>query len=324
MPRSHSSGSPPPSGPAAAQKRSTSVGRVEHQERPALAEARARCAHRVREHPVHAPPGRPARAAYRRTILRRRTTPGTPWRRSCPLCLTSSRCGATSRRSARSATSGGYFRQPFTPAERECQAWFLEEAATARDLDRRAATRRQRGRLVAARPGPLAARRADRLAPRLGPRRRRVRRPARRGLARSRRSTCCASAASCRPSRSASGCSSRRRGPASGSPAWARGWPPERRPGSRPRRCATATGSRSTRGRGRRRPRPGRRPAPAGARRRRLRRAARRAGPRPRRPGRRGRRGQRDLAARPLPLRLHRRGQPRRARRAWRTATTRC
>lgn len=33
----------------------------------------------------------------------------------------------------RSASSGGYFRQPFTPAERECQAWFTE-AAVDRDL----------------------------------------------------------------------------------------------------------------------------------------------------------------------------------------------
>jgi N-carbamoyl-L-amino-acid hydrolase len=29
----------------------------------------------------------------------------------------------------RSATSGGYFRQPFTAAERECHAWFAEQAA---------------------------------------------------------------------------------------------------------------------------------------------------------------------------------------------------
>lgn len=34
----------------------------------------------------------------------------------------------------RSATSGGYRRQPFTSAERECRAWF-DEAALARDLD---------------------------------------------------------------------------------------------------------------------------------------------------------------------------------------------
>src|SRR3954452_8370902 len=27
----------------------------------------------------------------------------------------------------RSATSGGYFRQPFTTAERECHAWFVEQ-----------------------------------------------------------------------------------------------------------------------------------------------------------------------------------------------------
>jgi beta-ureidopropionase / N-carbamoyl-L-amino-acid hydrolase len=34
----------------------------------------------------------------------------------------------------RSATSGGYFRQPFGSAERECTAWFLEQC-TGRDLD---------------------------------------------------------------------------------------------------------------------------------------------------------------------------------------------
>src|SRR4051794_17985848 len=34
----------------------------------------------------------------------------------------------------RSAASGGYFRQPFGSAERECHAWFLEECAR-RDLD---------------------------------------------------------------------------------------------------------------------------------------------------------------------------------------------
>src|SRR5690606_19044014 len=28
----------------------------------------------------------------------------------------------------RSASSGGYFRQPFTPAERELDAWFAEQA----------------------------------------------------------------------------------------------------------------------------------------------------------------------------------------------------
>ena len=79
-------------------------------------------------------------------------------------------------------------------------------------------------------------------------------------------------------------------------------------------RCPRAPGSR--RGLPRRRHR-GCRPRPvegtAVARRRRLlRRAARRTGPRPRRPRRRRRRGQRDLAARALPLRLRGRGQPRR------------
>ena len=81
--------------------------------------------------------------------------------------------------------------------------------------------------------------------------------------------------------------------------------------GRRPASCATATASSSptrsptpgwTRRPGCCRPRPGRH----------LRRAARRAGPRPRRPRRRRRAGQRDLAARPLALRLRRAGQPRR------------
>ena len=80
---------------------------------------------------------------------------------------------------------------------------------------------------------------------------------------------------------------------------------------ARGRRCATRDGvtlrpRRSATG-------PARRPARSWlGRHRRLRRAARRAGPRPRRPRRAGRGGQRDLAARPLALRLHRRGQPRR------------
>ncbi|MGH3444312.1 MAG: allantoate amidohydrolase, partial [Nocardioidaceae bacterium] len=34
----------------------------------------------------------------------------------------------------RSARSGGYFRQPFSAAERECQAWFREQCG-ARGLD---------------------------------------------------------------------------------------------------------------------------------------------------------------------------------------------
>ena len=33
----------------------------------------------------------------------------------------------------RSATSGGYYRQPFASAERECHAWFVEQCR-ARDL----------------------------------------------------------------------------------------------------------------------------------------------------------------------------------------------
>ena len=49
----------------------------------------------------------------------------------------------------RSASSGGYFRQPFGSAERECHAWFLEECAR-RDLARPVRRQRQHDRLVAA------------------------------------------------------------------------------------------------------------------------------------------------------------------------------
>ena len=73
--------------------------------------------------------------------------------------------------------SGGYFRQPFASAERELRAWFAEQAA-ARGL-RLENDGSATGGLVGRRH---AAGRAHRLAPRLGPRRRRVRRAARRGL----------------------------------------------------------------------------------------------------------------------------------------------
>ena len=81
----------------------------------------------------------------------------------------------------RSASSGGYFRQPWTSAESELRAWFAEECA-ARGLDRRDRRHRQPGRLVAAGRPTVGAGRPHRLAPRLGPRRRCVRRPARRRL----------------------------------------------------------------------------------------------------------------------------------------------
>ena len=45
----------------------------------------------------------------------------------CP--MTSSGCGPTSRPVGRSASSGGYFRQPFESAERELRAWFVEQCA---------------------------------------------------------------------------------------------------------------------------------------------------------------------------------------------------
>ena len=64
--------------------------------------------------------------------------------------------------------------------------------------------------------------------------------------------------------------------------------------------------------------------AGAAGRRRDVRRAARRAGPRPRRPRRRGRGGQRDLAARALPVRLRPARPTTPGRPGWRTGATRC
>ena len=106
--------------------------------RPALAEARrsargSRCASArsttagstgsvgvVADHPA---------AAY--------DAPGTPWCRQSwagPRLTTSSGCGPTSRRSAGRRASGGYFRQPFTAAERELRAPGSSSSARARGL----------------------------------------------------------------------------------------------------------------------------------------------------------------------------------------------
>ena len=100
----------------------------------------------------------------------------------------------------RSASSGGYFRQPFGAAERECHAWFLEQCAR-RDLDVEsdgngntvAWWRPATGIVPDVRrvPSPKMCRNVwdyrsgrggDRVAPRLGARRRGVRRAARRGV----------------------------------------------------------------------------------------------------------------------------------------------
>ena len=225
-------------------------------------------------------------------------------------CLTtSSGCGRDLAPVGRSASSGGYFRQPFLSAERELASWFEEQCA-ARGLT---VERDGVGNLVA---WWEARRRAGRGAS-----------PARtwtpcwtaeRTTGRSgwsppwRRSTCCGRGGSRRRGRSGSRCSWRRRGRGSGWRAWARGWPTgavswERRPrAARPGRGV-----------------PGRRSR--GGRSRRARRAPRcwtawatfvelhveqgrdlvdRA--------RRGRGGERDLAARALPLRVPRRRRPRR------------
>ena len=225
----------------------------------------------------------------------------------------------------RSAASGGYFRQPFTSVEAELRAWFVEQCARAR-AERRG--RRQRQPVAwwtpadpsatdatpvligshldsvldgGAYDGPLGVvsalaaidllrERGVRAAP--PDRGRRLRRgggvPVRARLPRL--------------------AARHRRRPVPRRPRELRdrdGVPPARRDGRRRTRA---------------RPRPGRVARPD----RLLRGAARRAGPRPGRPRRAGRAGHRDLAARALPLRLHRRRPTTPAPRGWRTAATRC
>ena len=291
------------------------VGGVEHQEAPALAEAGARRPGRVGERAVD--DGRvdrlrrcscgPSCGGVRR--------PGTPWGPVSgePCLTTSSRCGPRSRRSAgpppAAATSGS--RSPRSSPS--CASWFREQCA-ARGLDVEADGN---GNLLAwwrsrsARPVGANRRRAGRLAPRLGPRRRGVRRPARRGLLARGDRPAPRARRGADAGRSPWVPSPRRRGRGSGSPAWARGWPPARPLRRRPREL---------RDRGRRTP------ARRDGRRRRLEPALGRAdwldrigcflelhveqgrdlvdrdAPVGLATG--------DLAARPLPLRLHRRGQP--------------
>ena len=140
---------------------------------------------------------------------------------------------------------------------------------------------------------------------------------------RSRRSTCCGRGGSCRPGRWASRCSWRRRGRGSGWPAWGRGWRRARCRGRRLASCATGPGCSSPTALSAAGLSGIAGPRPAGGCRH-VRGAARRAGPRPGGPVCRGRGGQRDLAARAVPVRVHRVRRPRRARRGWRTAPTRC
>ena len=234
----------------------------------------------------------------------------------------SRRCGATWRRSAGRRSSGGYFRQPWTSAESELRSWFAEECA-ARGL---AVETDGIGNQVAwwepsggARPGPG---RPHRLAPRLGPRRRGVRRPAGRGV-RARRGRHVAG-----PGLRA-GAPDRHRRLRRGGGLAVRTRLPRLAAGHRRHDVGAGEGAarprrRLPRRRDQRR-RTGPCAGPAGPRpRRHLRRAPRRAGPRPRRPRRGRRAGQRDLAARAVALRLRRPGQPRRHAPAWRTGTTRC
>ena len=210
------------------------------------------------------------------------------------------------------ASSGGYRRFAWTREDSVLREWFAGEAA-ARGLEStgpRPATSWPGGR-----PDRVPARDRDRLAPGLRARRRRVRRPARRGLG-ARRGRRAAGRAGSRPAgRSGSAVFVEEEGSrfGAGLPRLAAG---DRRADRGPRRAALRDRDGVTAGRRDGAPpgsarvaRAGRGDARDG---RLLRGAARRAGPRPRRPGRGGRGGQRDLAARALPLRLHRRGQPRR------------
>ena len=212
--------------------------------------------------------------------------PGTPWEPSMPDDFEQMwRDLAPVGRSASSAAATSASRSP--TAERELRAWFVEQCA-ARGLDGRGRRRRQPGRLVARRPGASGPARADRLAPRLGARRRGVRRAARRGLALAAVDLLRDARRSCRPADRRRRSSSRRRARGSGWPASGRGW--------RPARSTPDAGARAARPR-RRTPAPTRWPRPGssptlgrsrdccdgvGM----LRRAARRAGPRPRRPRR--------------------------------------
>ena len=143
----------------------------------------------------------------------------------------------------RSASSGGYFRQPWASAETELRAWFAAECA-ARGLTvetdgignqvawwspESGVRARACSPARTSTPSSTAGRTTARWA----------------SCPRWPRSTCCASAASSPPARSASRSSSRRRGRASAAPASARGWSPARPPGTRRASCATATGSSS-------------------------------------------------------------------------------
>ena len=145
----------------------------------------------------------------------------------------------------RSASSGGYFRQPWASAESELRAWFAEECA-ARGLTvetdgigNQVAWWEPRRRSTGDGPASSPARTST-------PSSTAGRTTARWASSpRSRPSTCCGRAASSRPGRSGSSSSSRRRARASAAPASARGWSPARRRGTRRASCATATGSSS-------------------------------------------------------------------------------
>ena len=166
-----------------------------------------------------------------------------------------------------------------------------------------------------------------RLAPRLGARRRGVRRPARRGVGAGRRRPCCATAGvDARRADRGRRCSSRRRARGSGCACLGSRLADRARstPEHGARSCATATGvACSTRSSRRcRAATSDRRPAATGSAASSSCTSSRAATSSTATPPVGV--AQRDLAARALPLRLHRRGQPRRHHARWRTAATRC
>ena len=290
------------------------VGGVEHQERPALAEAGVGRAGRVVQRQVD--DGRVDRLgrvaadhlAAADDVLELHGGQG----RSRAVPDDFERMWTDLAPVGRSASSGGYFRQPFTTPERELYGVVRGAVRGARAAGRERRLR-QRRRLVGRRRRP---RRPDRLAPGLRARRRRVRRPAGRRLGAGRD----------RPDALA-----RRRADATGRGVGVRGGGglavraglPGLAAGGRRDLVGVGPGAdRPRRGRARRRRSRG--DVVAAVVGRHVRGAARRAGPRPRRPRRGGRGGERDLAARALPVRLHRAPPTTPGRPGWRTAPTRC
>ena len=223
----------------------------------------------------------------------------------------------------RSAASGGYFRQPFTPAESELRTWFGEQCR-ARGLEVEADGNGNFLGWWTASVEPVdATGRPRRLAPRLGPRRWGVRRPAGRGLLAGRDRPAARAGGAAAPTggrgrlRRGGGIALRAR-----LPGFAAG---DRRDDSGPGPGAARPGRRTAAGRdGLRRPLPGTRESGLGGPDRMLPGAARRAGPRPR-GARRGDRAGHARSGRTAATASTSREPPTTpGPRGWRIGTTRC